>query len=157
MHGRRVLKVENPQSVMACTSRRRSLEICGASVDDLAALREHDESFYGLNSSDTIAETSGSDDSDSDTPAEKRTCLPLESQSSDDEYFSDAEDTTSDGTSAASGAAAAMIRDALDIGCKCKVNHWTKLPPDQLEELVCNLRAMKRSELKRYVLADMQR
>ena len=155
MHARRVLKVEKPQSVMACTSRRRSLEICGASVDDLAALREHDESFYGLNSSDTIAESSGSDESDSDTPAEKRTCLQLESQSSDDEYFSDAEDTTSDGTSAASGAAAAMIRDALYIGCKCKVNHWTKLPPDQLEELVCNLRAMKRSELKRYVLGEL--
>lgn len=119
----------------------------GAEEDDVEALREFDQSFYGF------AAAAAASDSDSDSCSdtdEKR----IDYGSSDDEVFSDDEQALEQSPEDVEKALiTAQIRDNVEHGCGCEgFHHWEDLPQDELVCYMFKLRHLQKRDLKQYVL-----
>ena len=72
------------------------------------------------------------------------------------EFYSDFTDKSDDDAqSAGRGLPAAQASDGVRIGCECKTNHWRRVSPDSLENLIVCLRVMTKDQLKRYVIGEL--
>ena len=145
---------------------RRSLSFCGAEDDDIEALREYDEQFYGFRSSASAAAEQGSsdqsDDSDdvSDTDDE-RPAKRIDAGESGDELLCD-DDTAAECDepphNIERALIAAQIRDSVDAGCGCTaegVNHWKDLPAENTELLMLRMRNLSKRDLKQFILGEL--
>lgn len=138
--------------------RRQSLALHGAEEDDVEALREFDESFYGFESAAAeAARSSSASDSEADSdrePLEKR----VDYGSSDDEVYSDdaavpLEQAPEEIEQALIGS---QIRDNVSRGCGCEgYRHWEDLPEDELVSFMFKLRRLKKHDLKQLVLGEL--
>ena len=53
------------------------------------------------------------------------------------------------------GSILAQICNSFKIGCKCKSNHSTKLPPESLEDLMISIQDTDNHHLKCYMLCEL--
>ena len=119
---------------------KKSIVYCGAEEDDVAALRAHDESFYGYapvpGDSESEFRSSSSSDSDSSSDESPAKLVDYSTDNCDDEYFSYEEDFATGCSSNLRGEAAdgvsegffhATVRDNRRLGCGCANTHWQQL------------------------------
>jgi len=142
--------------------RRKSLLYCGAEEDDVLALREHDETFYGFRSASDSDDSCDSESSDDGHGAKR---LDAGSDSSSDELFSEGEDLAATGVSSClrgenadevrAGLVHAQVRDNRSLGCGCSINHWLRFSSDAVEKLMMNLAAMTKSARKQYIMGEL--
>lgn len=154
-----------PRFVLAeAMERRKSLLYCGATEEDIEALHEHDETFYGFEKPENVSSSEDSD-SDDESLAQRHDYGADESYPSGDEYFSSGEDFgATGGGSPLRGDEAdvvshayfySKVRENRKTGCGCVTNHWRNLPADAVETLMVNIAGMSKCSKKQYIMGEL--
>ena len=130
--------------------------VLGLDDDSFALLAEHDAEFYGSDTDVDVTSAASSDfESSDDEPATQRSRLT--SASSEEEYYSPAEDEPlSDHGDIAAGLAEARLNDLLRHGCGCRgVNHYDGMSKESIETFMVSLDKLNRDKFKQFVLGEL--